>query len=461
MKTKMSIYKALLLIAVIVGLGSCSGMLDDIKPRDSIPQSNLTSEDIAKVVNGVYSKIQSDYFSFWWTEDIQGENVKGGPGWSPILDPQNMTPDGSGAANCKTVWYNSFSDINQINFLIELYESASNKDNFTVKQMGMVGYYFRALIYYRLAVHYGNVPIMKERTYDVVPISKETKVWSFIESDLKKAMELSTTQSSQWYVSADAINALMARVELFQKKNTEAAGYAGKVLANSSYALSGTSMEFSSIFLPKSTSKEIVFAFSNQTSNPGFSFADYCNDRDASWAYSPTDENYKDLYADDNSTHRAGDIRKAATFSPTDATRIIKYPNGVQQLVATTDYTHIPIMVTRISEMYLIKAEALGKMNGAETLHQFLAKRYTTAPTTEQLQALSDEQYESLILDERHREFFAEGFRWSDVKRTGQYDQLKQLQSRTYLMYWPIPSQEIQMAGSDKYPQNPGYDGAK
>ena len=40
---KTSIYKALLLMAVIVGLGSCSGMLDDVKPRDAIPQSDLTS----------------------------------------------------------------------------------------------------------------------------------------------------------------------------------------------------------------------------------------------------------------------------------------------------------------------------------------------------------------------------------------------------------------------------------
>lgn len=47
------------------------------------------------------------------------------------------------------------------------------------------------------------------------------------------------------------------------------------------------------------------------------------------------------------------------------------------------------------------------------------------------------------------------------IKRTGRTDLLKELKGRTYLMYWPIPQAEIDIAGSDAYPQNPGYAGYK
>ena len=111
--------------------------------------------------------------------------------------------------------------------------------------------------------------------------------------------------------------------------------------------------------------------------------------------------------------------------------------------------------------MYLIKAEALGKTNGAATLVEFMIKRYTTVPTEMIIQSLSDKDYQTIILDERRREFFAEGMRWQDIKRTNRLELLETLNGRTHLMYYPIPQAEIDMAGTDTYPQNPGYAGAK
>lgn len=55
-----------------------------------------------------------------------------------------------------------------------------------MKKVGGVSYYFRAFIYYRLVSHYGNVPILRKRSKEVVPISPEAEVWTFIEEDLVK-----------------------------------------------------------------------------------------------------------------------------------------------------------------------------------------------------------------------------------------------------------------------------------
>ena len=130
---------------------------------------------------------------------------------------------------------------------------------------------------------------------------------------------------------------------------------------------------------------------------------------------------------------------------------------AAQQFVNNTDYLHTPVLVSRIAEIYLIVAEGLGKSGGAAILHQFLSKRYASCLSEDEIKALTDREYEDLILDERRREFFAEGMRWQDVKRTGRHDLLKTLNGRTYLMYYPIPQAEIDIAGTAAYPQNPGY----
>ncbi len=447
---------------IILLMSSCSKYLDDIKPEHAIPQSSLTESDIDKLLNGVYASMEYYVYSFWWNDDIQGENFGTGNSSSYMPDPCNMSPlSVNSNVSVLSFWRNSYSIINQINFILEMYENSENKDGDTMKRIAGTAYYFRAFIYYRLASHYGNVPILNKRTEEIVPISPESQVWAFVESDIDKALSLTDTQSSKWFVSTDAINALAARIALFQGKTTEAVNYADLVLKNTNYALVKNSMDFSSIFLPASASTEIIFGYINNSRTSKYvDFASIVNDTDGSWSYGPSQDCYANLYADNAATLQVGDIRKDATFSsnPKYYARIIKFGNGQQQLAKNNDYRHTPVIVSRIAEMYLIKAEALGKNLGAATLHTFLQSRYKNALTENSIKGLSDLDYQNLILDERRREFFAEGMRWQDIKRTKRYDLLKTLNGRTYLMYYPIPQEEIDIAGKTAYPQNPGYE---
>lgn len=445
-------------------LTSCSDELDNVKPRHAILQEELNDADMGKLLTGLYATMESYVWSQWWLDDLQGENFKGGPAGGNIVDPCNMAPSYSTdqVVNILSAWRNGFSAINQINFMMDAYEKSSNKNSDLMKRVGLSVHYFRAMTYYHLAKRYGNLPILRTVSNNIIPISPENDVWAFIEEDLSAAMNIDSPATSKWYVSPDAVKALAARVALFRGKNADAASYADAVIGNSAYSLSGSSMEFSSIFISGSSSQEIIFAFVNNTRSSGFiNFANSCNDTDGSWSYAPADDRFASLFADDQATGRQGDIRRAATFQADDPTRVIKYSNGTNQLAPCPDYLHLPVMVARISEMYLIKSEALGKSAGASTLRTFLAKRYNSVPTETALQTMSDRAWQDLILDERHREFYAEGMRWSDIKRTGRTDLLKELNGRTYLMYWPIPQAEIDIAGSDAYPQNPGYAGYK
>lgn len=462
MKNIKAIFTLTFMALIILGT-SCSDRLDDINPRHAIPQTSLTDEDLEKLLNGVYATMEQYVYNFWWLDDLQGENFTAGPGGGQITDPCEMAPSYTNQTiNILSFWRHSLTTLHQVNFLIESYEASNNKESELMKRVGGSAYYFRAFVYYRMASHYGNVPILRKRSKEIVPISPEADVWAFIEENIANATGLLSTASSKWYVSVDAVNALAARVALFRNKMSEASEYADAVIKNTSFSLASTSLDFSKNWVSESSSSEIIFAYvNNSRASSPLNFTLHVNDTDGSWNYAPTSKLYNNLFADDNTLNRKGDIRKSATFTTKDPNRIIKFPNGVYQLAETADYTSTPVVISRISEMYLIKAEALGKTSGAATLLEFMKKRYATVPTETAIKALSDKDYQTLILDERRREFYAEGMRWQDIKRTNRLELLETLAERTHLMYYPIPQDEIDMAGTEAYPQNPGYSGAK
>jgi hypothetical protein len=449
MKT-VNIFKIGILSIAFLFMNSCSEQLDDIRPKNQISQDLLNEDDLEKVLNGVYAAMENFVFGYYMDGDIKGENFEAGPGFG-LIDPMQMTAtDGK----VLSLWRTSFAVLKQVNFLIETYEANNNQGSATLKKVGGTVYYFRALIYYNMVIRWGGVPVLKKRTDDIVPISPESEVWNFILEDLKKAEQLLPEYTNKFYVSQSANNALFAKVYLSLGDNTNAAAYAQKVIDKSNFALATTSTEYAETFVYNTPSKEIVFALANARTTSLLLFYSSTNDVDATWEYAPATDCYVNLYAD--KTEKTGDIRSQAVFSASVNSRIIKFPNGLSgQFIENTRPTQSPIVVSRIAEMHLIKAEAHGNTpEGKQALKTFMDTRYTTVnmPST-----FTDVDYQNMILDERHREFFGEGFRWYDLKRTNRLDLFKSLNGRNYLMYFPVPQNEIDLVGEENYPQNPEY----
>jgi hypothetical protein len=430
-------------------LNSCTNQLDDIRPKNQITQDQLNESDIEKVLNGVYAAMENFVFDYYLNGDIKGENFEAGPGFG-LIDPVQMT---ASDGNILSLWRRAFSTLKQVNFLIETYEGSNNQQSKVLQQAGGSAYYFRAMIYYNLAIRWGGVPILKKRTNDVVPIFPESEVWNFILEDLEKASLLLSDFSNKYYVSQSANNVLFAKVYLSLGNKTKTVAYAQKVIDKSNFTLATRSEDYAETFIYNTPSKEIVFALANARTTGLLLFYQSTNDVDATWEYAPTSDCYANLYAD--RTEKTGDIRAQAVFG-TQNTRTLKFANGQPgQFIANSNPNQSPIVVARIAEMHLIKAEALGNTNeGKQALKTFMDKRYTTVniPAT-----LTDREYQDIILDERRREFFGEGFRWYDLKRTNRLDLFKSLNGRTHLMYFPVPQNERDLAGHDNYPQNTGY----
>ncbi|GGH69882.1 hypothetical protein HNQ91_002901 [Filimonas zeae] len=439
---------AVLLMAVC---SSCSKQLDGIRPKDQIPQEALNSNDINTLRVGMYSQMENVLFTFWFDFDIKAGNLKGGPGFTMSSDYVNMSPSDAAIA---TMWQTAFLALNKINFLLETIDNNPQPASFaTIKGEAL---YFRALVYYHLAARWGGMPLLTKRTYDVVQRSTEETTWDLIKADLTSAEKLVANYSDRFYVSTQAVQALAARVYLATKDNANAIAYADKVLSytTSGFTLSADATAYASQFVAGSTARELIFALANNTAANPHLFYQQVNDIDGSWGYSPASDQYTTLFADNEAA--AGDKRKAATFSA-DNNRIIKFPNGIsgQQLVSTTSAAYTPIVVSRLAEIYLIKAEAQGAGSAAAaTLAPYFAARYQTTPTAAYLTGLNATGLQSLLLNERRREFYAEGYWWYDIKRTNRTDLLPALNSRNYLLYYPIPQTELDLAG---YTKNEGY----
>lgn len=136
-----------------------------------------------------------------------------------------------------------------------------------------------------------------------------------------------------------------------------------------------------------------------------------------------------------------------------------------------------PYVLWRFSDVYLLAAEAafkLGDLTDAAAYINVIRQRAayrktnTTAQNTAAALAMSIQPSDvtiDLILDERTREFFAEGQRWLDLVRTRQLTRRVQLwnnEAAPYVkdqyMLRPIPQSEIDLVTSGpKMSQNPGY----
>ena len=440
----------ILIILVLMIFTGCTSELD-IHPKNAISQDALNTSTLTQVRTGMYSKMEDVTYNSYFDFDMRGENLQAGPGFS-LTDPLSMATSDPVVLG---IWRNLYKGISNANFLI------SSVDNFGSNSATYQSYkgealFFRALLYYNLVSRWGGVPIVLTNTFDVIQRSNEADVWNQIKSDLIASRNLVSPFSNKFYVSDQAVKALMARVYLATGDYTNAALYADSVIVSNKFALSTDANSYSTIFIPATSSKEVILGLANNTSNNLHLMYSPCNDTKATYTYSPALLQYTNLYSNSVSPIiKSGDVRKAAVFT-SDKSRCIKYSNGKagQQLISVSTPNYDPIVLFRLSEMYLIKAEALGAVNGASTLNAFLSKRYTTAPSVIGISALNSTDYQNLILDECRREFYLEGHWWYDVKRTNRTDLFTSLAGRNYLLFYPIPQAEKDITG---YTQNDGY----
>jgi hypothetical protein len=141
-----------------------------------------------------------------------------------------------------------------------------------------------------------------------------------------------------------------------------------------------------------------------------------------------------------------------------------KYKIGTAQAIPGATPTEY-IMVLRLAEQYLIRAEARAEQNDLTDAIKDLNVIRRRAGLPILSNSLTMTQVLAAVMQERRIEFFAEwGSRWLDLKRTGQVDAVMSIATplkgqgtvwQSYQQLYPIPHNELN--ADHNLRQNPGY----
>lgn len=356
-------------------------------------------------------------------------------------------------SNVKRLWNLSYSQIYAANAIIEGVESSVNLSANERAQLKGEALFVRALIHFYLANIFGDIPYISTTAFEQnrlaakVPVSK---LYVSIKADLEEAVQLVPEN----YLSVDrtrpnkfTVYALLARVNLYAGLWNEASDEATLLINNTS--LFYTVQDLDKIFLKESKSTIWQLAPKSSTGNALES---------GTFNFIIGPPPISALSSDLMSVFTAGDQRKAhwtKAVSKDGATWYHPYKYKYTNATSSFEYS----IIFRLSEMYLIRAEArvhLGDLSGSKEDLNVIR----SIAGLENTVALTQDEILDAILQERRLELFTEyGHRFFDLKR---FNKIHPVLSAikpgwdAHDALLPIPEAELNL-NPNLRPQNQGY----
>ena len=511
------IYLSLMLLGAVT-FTSCS--------MDSTPWSVLddqtaiqNAKDLRKFRNQIYSNLRGVTSGGWlYMTDIQMDEFNGlvsnGNQLGELSKGNIMTSDG----DILGFWSSGYSTIANCNALIAQADkllagsnvSEDNKVEF--ERYKGEALFLRGYMYFWLAEHFcqpytqvdpagaaTGMPIVTEYnpTGDVSKYpgrSTLAETYSRVENDLADAFKyiqayeesgqtVSTELqvSSTAFISTYAVEALQARVALVKGDWQTARDKAVEVIGSGKFSLA-TISNYAKMWSDDDSNETILQPIMSPTELGG-TYNDVFQEKSGKSAWYLPNYGALTIYGE-------GDVRFDVFFtqytgltvegSVYPAYAFNKYP-GNAALRTTSDNNFANMSkVFRISEMYLIAAEADARLGnnveGSKYLNDFCKNR---------IQGYQNQTYPAAnllntTLEEREKEFMGEGMRWTDIRRSGKgftrksdfpaetgMDYLNSImvtlgrnvtyQDKDYRLTWPIPKSELDANPQLKGQQNPGY----
>lgn len=360
--------------------------------------------------------------------------------------------------NGNNLWGSSFSELYQINLVIENLNASTALTPALKNQLLGEALTLRAFINFYLVNLYGDVPL--ELTTDIatnalIPRTSSIKVWSQIIDDLNSANDLlspnyPTTQRAR--INKYTAMALLAKSYLYNKDWTKAENYSDSIISSGIYSLNtNLNQAFTN------TSNEIIWQIANTTgvSTFGSNFL-------APKGVLPNYILYDTLY----NSFEPNDLRKIDwTMTDTIGGKPYYYDYKYKSRSGTGNEYNV---VFRLAELYLIRAEARAQQNNTSGAISDLNIIRNRAGLNSLSTQLTKAQVLLAVEQERKVELFGEwGNRWFDLKRTPSVsgnsgltradDVLSGIKTgwKPTDIFYPIPSDQI--LANTKLTQNQGY----
>ena len=465
------------LVSVLLLTMSCEDFLTQ-EPR--IKQTTeLTLSDYASLMNAAVAAYSPMYDDYWYardfvvTADLKGGNSKISPLTSGRFVQEylwNNTP-----SNTILLWTDAYDVIARANNIINALDGFEEAGVEEMDLLALEGEmkFIRALAYFDMARIYCPSYIEGRENAYGLPIVLVTEMgepsrntlgetYDQVVSDLEFAIEnmysnpihQSDGGDAKGWATKNAAIALLARVSLYMENWQDAADYATMIIESGDYILytpeQYTTWDSLGVW-GTDAAPEIIFEI----------FGDEGNTAHPNWdqiTYIMSPNGYGDIGAsmDVIDLYEEGDVR-AALFTNT-----ANFPNDYWSLKypgkgGNLRIDNIPVL--RLSEMYLIRAEATleGASTGVTAADDLNAIRSQRNASDLSNPTLTD------VYEERRRELCYEGHELFDLKRTGRDLERvdfegAQNQNIPYPDYrWALPIPIAELDANANMVQNPGY----
>lgn len=501
-------------VAIAFSLSSCKDAIDIVQDGELTEQVAIQNvADLRSFLNG------NIYTSYDTGNEIQltaafTDEVGITPGNSGWYFAEHRYILNSATGQVGGVWVNSYLTINRVNRLLRAAATITPKSGEQTEYNSILAEArtMRALAYLRLESYF-TTNMADDNALGVIwvegvpevnsqlPRVSNGEIYAKIEADLNFAeTNLSSNNTSYYFVTKKLINAIRARMYSYREKYTLAKQYAQAVIDAGGTLAVATPMPanpgsaaFNSAFYSSSTANpyrkmwtdgaqgEVIFSISRPSTGAWGNVANLFTTNTTNLNGSPLLDMGRNLF---NLMDPTYDVRRWAFIDPTslvsptyntdpdyrftDVLVIDKYP-GKGNTPLRND-----LKIFRLSEMYLILAEAAVAENNLTDAALNIkkvrdARRFTgTAPA---LSYSSQKEAYRDLLKERRVEFCFEGFRYVDLRRLGKankadvsidrnhtddiVDTPLSLSITDYRWTFPIPQSEV--LGNPSIVQNPGY----
>lgn len=347
-------------------------------------------------------------------------------------------------------WVAIYNVVNVANSVIGKVPELGLSESDEARLMG-TAYFLRGLAFFDALRQYGEffdasstygIPLPLVASGEIQETGRSTVAQSYIqiEEDLQNAIDLLSDSGDKFFASSGAAQALKARVHLYQEEYDMAEQLASAVIANSNYSLLD---DYNEIYTSEGSAESIFELNFIALEDP------------SAWAIemyiSPPEVTVSDDMisffdpANSSDTERGQQFEVVGSFI-----RCTKYGSEPADEGGNT-------ILLRLSEMYLIRAEALARGSNDPTaaladINVVRSRAGLTDLTAANV--TSESELIDVLLEERRAEFAFEGHYWFDLVRTGRLESTRGLES--FRRIFPIPQREINITDGTLV-QNPEY----
>lgn len=455
-----SAFKKIVFLSTTLFMPACDSFLEVDLPKSQLTSTSVfqdyTTADAAMA--DVYSKIRDKGVltgTLFGISSQLGNYTDELAFYGSPVDPTLAFYTNTVLSSNSTVaqfWNNSYNQIYAANAVLEGVQ-ASNLSAQEKAQLKGETLFVRGLLHFYLSQLFGDIPYVQTTDYkanSVVTRIPGDQVYAYILNDLKTAEGLlSPTYPATERVRPNSyvVKALLARFYLYKGAWDDASKMATAVIDNNSLYLFEDNLD--KVFLKNST--EAIWQFMPALTGKN-------TDEATVFIFTSGPPPLVALNQSLVNSFEVNDLRKSHwTASISNGIDTWNYAYKYKEKNSTGASKEYSI-VLRLTEQYLIRAEASAKLGNLSGAKDDLNKIRKRAGLTD-IVASSKEEILEAILQERRKELFTEyGHRFFDLKRTGRLDALLSAKPgwNTTDSLLPLPESELNV-NPNLMPQNPGY----